>query len=208
MSGVLGKYEWVAGMALDFGVPALGMAFGIPGGVSSFAVGALKKALGMAQSATEDDVKEKVDSLDPDTAKAAFQNATDEVTAKYAYLTRLAEVRGEVDKVNISEVNKTMRAENGKVPWWHWRHLIGYAVTFHILFFPIAVFGVIVFGTLDKSNAALNFAGPLVGILGIAAGLLGFVARDNTNRQAANAGDIVPEGVIASTVRAVTGKKK
>ena len=208
MAGVLGKFEWLAGMALDFGVPALGMAFGIPGGVSSFAVNALKKALGMKASATEEEVKATVENMDPGAAKAAFESASSEVTAKYQYLTRLAEVRGEVDKVNIAEVNATIRAENGKVPWWHWRHLIGYAVTFHILCFPIAVFGVIVFGTLDKSNAALNFAGPLVGILGIAAGLLGFVARDNTNRQQANAGEIVPEGVIASTVRAVTGKKK
>jgi hypothetical protein len=206
MSGILGKYEWVAGMALDFGVPALGMAFGIPGGVSSFAVSALKKALGMAQSASEDDVKAKVDSLDPDTAKAAFQNATDEVTEKYQYLTRLAEVRGEVDKANISEVNETMRDEIGKVPKWHWRHLIGYIIGFHLLAFPIAVFAVVIFSDAEKTNAILNF--PIVGILGIGAGLLGFVANDNTKKGIAAMTGAAPDGIVASTVRAVTGKKK
>ncbi len=204
MAGVLGKYEWVAGMALDFGVPALGMAFGIPGGVSSFAVGALKKALGMSQSASEADVKAKVEQMDPDAAKAAFQGAESEVTAKYAYLTRLAEVRAEVDKTNITEVNETIRAEIGKVSWWHWRHLLGYVVGFHILAFPMATFAVVLWSPADKTNAILNF--PIVGILGIAAALLGVVMNDTTKKGIAAMTGETPEGMVSSTVRAVTGR--
>jgi hypothetical protein len=206
MAGVLGNYEWLADMALDMGVPALGMAFGIPGPVSSFAVGALKKALGMKPSASEAEVKDTVQNMDPDTAKAAFQNASDETTAKYEYLTKLAEVRGEVDKANITEVNQTMRQEIGKVSWWHWRHLLGYIVGFHILFFPPAVFLVVIYSSVEKTNAILNF--PIVGILAIAAGLLGFVANDNTKKGIAALTGDAPEGIVASTVRAVTGKKK
>jgi hypothetical protein len=39
-------------------------------------------------------------------------------------------------------------------------------------------------------------------------GLLGFVAADNTSREQTAMTGKVPEGVIASTIRAVTGKKK
>lgn len=207
MAGVLGKYEWVAGMALDFGVPALGMAFGIPGGVSSFAVSALKKALGMSQSASADDVKSKVDSLDPDTAKAAFQNASDATTAKYAYLTELVKARAEVDKTNITEVNQTIRDENARGrPWWHWRNQLGYVVLLYALQQIFLVFWC-AFGYMAADQLAMLFNATTI-LTGGLLGLLGFVAADTTAlKQTAMTGS-VPEGMLASTVRTITGRAK
>ncbi|WP_445486922.1 hypothetical protein [Rhodopseudomonas sp. RCAM05734] len=206
MAGLdLGKWSWIAGMAVDFGLPVLGTALGIPGPVSAFAVNAIKNALNLPKSASADDVSTAI-AADPDTARAALEAAQSDVAAKYAYLTRLAEVRGEVDKTNIAEVNETMRREMGRVSWWHWRHLLGYVIGFHILAFPVATFAVVIFSSPEKTNAILNF--PLVGILGIGAGLLGFVANDTTRKGMAAMTGEAPEGVVASTVRAVTGRKK
>lgn len=207
MAGVLGKYEWMAGMAIDFGVPALGIAFGIPGGVSSFAAGALKKALGMSQSASADDVKSKIDSLDPETAKAAFQNASNATTAKYAYLTALVQARAEVDKTNISEVNQTIRDENARgTPWWHWRHQLGYIVLLYALQQIFLVF-YCALGYMAADQLAMLFNSTTI-LTGGLLGLLGFVARDNTVlKQTAMTGE-VPEGMVSSAVRAVTGRVK
>lgn len=207
MAGVLGNYEWIAGMAIDFGLPALGMAFGIPGGVSSFAASALKKALGMKPSATEGEVKAQVESMDPDAARAAFESASSEVTAKYQYLTELARVRGEVDKTNIAEINKTIRDENrAKVPWWHWRHQLGYVVLLYALQQIFLVFWC-AFGYMAADQLAMLFNATTI-LTGGLLGLLGFVAADNTSREQAALTGKAPEGVIASTVRAVTGRKK
>lgn len=208
MTGVLGKYEWLAGMALDFGVPALGMAFGIPGGVSSFAVSALKKALGMAQSASEEDVKAKVESLDPDTAKAAFENASTEVTAKYAYLTELAKARADVDKANIAEVNKSIRTEVAAgVSWWHWRHLLGYLVILYGVE-QVSAIAYTMFGKgVPPDQLATLFNSTSFFTLGLF-GLLGYVAQDTTNLKTAAMTGEKPEGVVASVVRTMTGKKK
>lgn len=201
----LGKWSWLASTAVDFGLPILGTALGIPGPVSAFAIGAIKKALNLPSNATAEEVNTAV-VTDPDTARAALAAAQTDVQAQYAYLTRLAEVRGEVDKANIAEVNDTIRKEIGKVSWWHWRNLLGYVVGFHILAFPMATFAVVIFSSPEKTNAILNF--PLVGILGIGAGLLGFVANDTTKKVTAAMTGETQDGVVASTIKAVTARTK
>jgi hypothetical protein len=201
----LGKWSWLANTAIDFGLPVLGTALGIPGPVSSFAVSAIKKALNLPSSATPEDVSTAV-AADPDTAKAALEAAQTDVQAKYAYLTRLAEVRGEVDKVNVSEINATIRAETGKVSWWHWRHQLGNVVILYALQQIFLVFWC-AFGKMQADQLAMLFNATTVLTAGLL-GLLGYVASDNTAmKQTAITGQI-PEGVVASTIKAVTGRKK
>jgi hypothetical protein len=202
----LGKWSWVAGVAVDFGLPILGTALGIPGPVSAFAISKIKRVLGLAPSASAEDVSTAI-AADPDTAKAALEAAQTDVQAKYAYLTRLVEVQGEVAKANITAINQTIQGENkAKVPWYHWRHLIGYLV----LAYGIVLLSLMVKVGFFKSSSEMikdvielfNATTPFT--LGLFA-LLGAVAYDTTRRMSG-----VPpeqgEGVVQSTIKAVTGR--
>jgi hypothetical protein len=176
----LGKWSWLASTAVDFGLPILGTALGVPGPVSAFAISAIKKALGLAPSATPEDVNTAV-AADPDTARAALEAAQTDVQAKYAYLTRLAEVKGDVDKANISEVNKTIRAESGKVEWWHWRHMLGYLVLLYGVE-QVAAIAYTMFGKgVPPDQLATLFNSTSFFTLGLF-GLLGYVASDTPPR--------------------------
>jgi hypothetical protein len=202
----LGKWSWLANTALDLGLPILGTALGVPGPVSSFAISAIKKALNLPASATPEDVNTAV-AADPDTARAALEAAQSDVQAKYAYLTRLAEVKGEVDKTNISEINQSIRAETAaKVPWWHWRHQLGYIVLLYALQQIFLVFWC-AFGKMPADQLAMLFNATTV-LTGGLLGLLGYIASDTTAlKQTAITGQ-APEGVVASTIKTVTGRKK
>lgn len=203
----LGKWSGIAQTAIDFGFPALGMAFGIPGPVSTFAANMLKKALGLREEATPADVQATIEGMNPDTARAAFEGAQTEVTAKYQYLTRLAEVQAETDQKNIVEVNETIRKEIGKgVSWWHWRHLLGYVPVALgvelVVLVPMMAFGIL---TASEVTALIGAITPPLTIL---SGLLGYVAQDTTKlKETAITGER-SEGIVATTLKAVTGKKK
>lgn len=187
------------------GLPILGTALGIPGPVSAFAISAIKKALGLPGNATAEQVNTAV-AADPDTARAALEAAQTDVQAQYAYLTRLAEVKGEVDKANIAEVNKTMRAEVGKVSWWHWRHLLGYLVLLYGIE-QVAAIAYTMFGKgVPPDQLATLFNSTAFFTVGLF-GLLGYVAADNTARQQTAITGKTPDGIVASTIKAVTGKK-
>lgn len=202
----LGKWSWVAETALDFGLPILGTALGVPGPVSEFAASKIKQVLGLKPSATADDVSTAI-AADPETAKAALEAAQTDVQAKYAYLSKLAEEKGLTDRANISEINKTIRAETGKVPWWHWRHLLGYLVLLYGVE-QVAAIAYTMFGKgVPPDQLATLFNATSIFTAGLFA-LLGYVASDTSAlRQAAITGK-APEGVVASTIKAVTGRKK
>lgn len=202
----LGKWSWVAGVAVDFGLPILGTALGIPGPVSAFAISKIKSVLGLAPSASPEEVSNAI-AADPDTAKAALEAAQTDVQAKYAYLTRLVEVQAETARANVTEINKTIRDEaKNKVPWFHWRHLIGYLVLAYglvllALMIKVGFFktsGDMIKDVIELFNATTPFT------LGLFA-LLGAVAYDTTRRM----GGVSPEqgeGVVQSTIKAVTGR--
>ncbi|WP_441229391.1 hypothetical protein AB7828_03405 [Tardiphaga sp. 215_C5_N2_1] len=202
----LGKWSWIAGTAVDFGLPILGTALGIPGPVSAYAICAIKKALNLPGAATPEDVKTAI-AADPDTAKAALEDAQTDVQARYAYLSKLAEEKGLTDRANISEINKTIRAETGKVPWWHWWHLLGYLVLLYGVE-QVAAIAYTMFGKgVPPDQLATLFNSTAIFTAGLFA-LLGYVASDNTARQQTAITGVAPEGVVASTIRAVTGREK
>jgi hypothetical protein len=196
----LGGWSWAAEMAIDWGLPALATAFGVPGPVSAFAINQLKKVLGLKPNATEADVRGAIEGMDPETARTMLEGVQSEVTARYAWLTRVAEIQGQV----AGEINKTMRAEVGKVSWWHWRHLLGYVLVLLgleiCLLIPLVVIGRITAADMAAIIAAMS---PVTGTFAL---LLGAVAIDTTNRY--NTAMTGERGSVASTIKAVTGRKK
>jgi hypothetical protein len=114
-------------------------------------------------------------------------------------ITRLTQ-RGETARAVADDVGQTQRAELGKVPWWHWRHLLGYVVGFEILVFPTAALVMIMVGSSEKTTAIINFSGTLVTILTIGAGLLGWVASDTSAQKIAAVTGEAPTGVTEAVL--------
>lgn len=202
----LGGWSWAAEMALDWGLPALATAFGVPGPVSAFAISKLKQVLGLKPSVSEDDVRNTIEGMDPETARAALEGVQSEVVAKYDYLKTAVEVAGRVQERNVTEVNKTMRAELGKVPWWHWRHLLGYVPvvmgTELCALMPLVVLGFI--QTTDMV-AIITAVTPLMVVF---AGLLGYVATDTTAWKQTVATGEAPPTIAGAIAKAIMPAKK
>jgi len=209
----LGKWSWVASTAVDFGLPILGTALGIPGPVSAFAITAIKGALNLPKSATPEDVNTAI-AADPDTARAALDAAQSDVAAQYAYLTRLAEVRGEVDKTAISEVNETIRAEVSATAakpdgWWgHWRTWMAYELMLECPFWAALIGWCIVYGKIGELTAAAGILSvwwaARFGVLGV------HVWTGSNERQTAISGS-PPPGVLSTavtTIKAATAPKR
>ncbi len=204
----LGRYSWLAGIAVDWGLPALSTALGVPGPVSAYAISAIKRALGLAPSATPEDVNNAV-AADPDVAKAQLATAESEVTAKYAYLTRLAEVQADVAKEQIDQVNETIRSEQAATPdgWWdHWRTWMAYELTIECPAWAALIVWCVINGKINELVAASSVLtvwwGARFGVLGV------HVWTGSNERQTAITGQPV-KGVLGSVVSTVTaGRKK
>lgn len=201
----LGGWGWAADLAIDYGLPALGMAFGVPGPATAYAGKLLRKALGLAPNTSDATVQSSLEGLDSETQKTILEGVQSEVTAKYAYLTAAVEAAARVSQTNITETNKTQRAELGKVSWWHWRHLIGYVLVlmgFELcMMIPLVAVGKISAADLAAIVAAMT---PVTVVF---AGLLGYVAQDTTNQKIAAVTGEKPDGIIVATAKAL-GRKK
>lgn len=202
-------WKSIAGTVAELGLPMLGAALGIPGPVSAFAVKLVKKALGLPADASEDDINSTIAGMDPDVARSALEGAQSEVVAKYDYLKTLAEVQGRVAERGINEVNKTMRAELGKVSWWHWRHQLGNLVLLWGVVLIATVAKAAFFGVAAEEIKAVTeliaaTTGFTVGIFG----LLGYVAQDTSGLKQLAATGEKPDGIIVATAKALGGKRK
>lgn len=118
-----------------------------------------------------------------------------------------AEQQGLTNRANVKEVNQTIRDENAKgVPWWHWRHLLGY-VPVALGLEVVALVPFMALGKLSATDVAL-LMGAITPPLTIFSGLLGYVAQDTSSvKVAAMTGQPVP-GMFSSIVKGVTGGKK
>lgn len=206
MAGVLGKYEWLASTAIDLGFPIIGAALGVPT-LAPMAAGMLKKALGMSDSASLDTLRNTIES-DPEASKAAFEVANTEAAGKWDYLARAVEAQAKVNISNSVEVNKTIREEvKAGVSWYHWRHLIGHL--FLLVVFEIALLIPFVIAGLLSIDDMVKIIGAMTPIIGILAGILGYVAQDTTNGKVAAITGEKPDGIIVATAKALgAGKKK
>jgi len=116
--------------------------------------------------------------------------------------------RLETNAAQATVINETIRAEAGKVSWWHWRHLLGYVPV--ILGVEVAaLLPLVVLGRITATEASA-LVGILTPFLAIISGLLGYVASDTTNRiNTAITGQHSAGGVM-NTIRAALpgGKSK
>lgn len=122
-----------------------------------------------------------------------------------------AQAQTEVERLKAQaaqaeSIGQTQRAElNASVPWWHWRHLLGYVT---MLFGLVLVAGfakaMFIGGDLADFTALVAQAAVIFGIL---ATLNGYVASDTSRLKATEMTGILPSSGIASLVNAVTGKR-
>lgn len=191
------------------GAPIIGMALGGPlGGTIGGVLGNLvANALGV--EATPEAVDTAIKTGDPTTVQAQLSSADAQAASKWDALVKIAQSQAEVDKVNIEQVNETIRSENAQSkPWWHWRNLIGYTV---ILWFMIPLPAFIRLTFQYDSGAALQLTGIItacVPLYGFMCGLLGYVAQDSTKLKSVAMIGEHPETITSSIAKAITGKKK
>lgn len=153
----------------------------------------------------------------PDAVGAAIQNdpnaaakisaAETEAAAKWPALAEIAKAQYAANAAQSESINQTIRAEAGTVSWWHWRHLLGYLVLLYGIE-QVALIAYAGFGKglpADQLAAIFNSTAVLTG--GLLA-LLGYVASDTTALKQTALTGRAPDGVVASTIKAVTGKKK
>lgn len=194
------------------GAPVLGTALGGPlgGMIAGGAVDILAKALGV--DATPEAVNNAVVNGDPATVNAALSAADAEAQARWPALAQIvqsvAQADADVNKTNIEQINETVRSETAaNVPWWHWRHLIGYATLLWIVGpLPPIVYHMWV-GNITVLNALVAAVVSLVPVIAISAGLNGYVAQDNTKRVVTQITGEHPPSAAASIVKAMVKKK-
>lgn len=201
--------DWkpLAGSLIKAGAPIIGGALLGPLGAGAGDILGSIVANALGVEATPDAVNNAIVNGDPSTVSAALAKAEAEASNKWDAIIAIAQSQAEVDKTNIEQVNETIRAE-GKVSWWHWRHLIGY-VTLAWLAVPLPPIAYHMFaGNITALNAIVAAVVSLIPIIGLAAGLNGYVAQDTTKLKGiALTGEQPGGGVVSNIVKAVVKKK-
>lgn len=201
--------DWkdLAGTLARTGAPIIGAALGGPlGGTIGGVIGNIvANALGV--DPTPEAVNTAITTGDPATVQAQLSSADAQAAAKWDAITKIAQAQAEVDKVNIQQINETIRAENAQgVPWWHWRHLLGYV--------PVLT-GVEVASLLPLFLAGKITPTDMVAVIGaitpfltIVSALLGYVAQDTTKLKTVAMVGEHQDTITSSIAKVIAGKKK
>lgn len=174
----------------------------IVGGLLGEAVAA---ALGVP--ATPDAVGNAIQTMPPGELQARLDAVEKSAASKYDAMARIAEADAEDRTAQSQAINETMRTE-GKVSWWHWRHLLGYAVLAWITCpLPLVLYWMAC-GDITLMNAGVSALVSLIPLIGIGAALNGYVAGDTTRlKTVAMTGE--PQPTVASAIaKAVLPVKK
>jgi hypothetical protein len=206
----------VAGKLAQVGLPYLGQILGdlvpFPGGsflgkmAGDWAGAAVAAALGV--DPTPEAVGNAIEHLPPGELQARLAPVESEAAAKWEAAARIEEARAGDRTAQSQAVDTTIREEAAQgVSWWHWRHLIGYLVMLYGLE-QVALIGSSAFGIgPPPDQVAMLFNATAVFTAGLFA-LLGYIAQDTTNTKIAALTGEKPEGIIVSTAKALSGKKK
>lgn len=208
--------DWkdLAGKLIALGAPVIGTALGGPlGGTLGGVLGNLvASALGV--ESTPEAVDEALNTSDIQTVQNALSSADQVAVSKMDALVKLAESEAKIQIANSEQVNATIQSENardaqiGKVSWWHWRHLIGYATLAWIVGPLPPIMWFMVRGDIPVFNAIVAGTVALIPWVAIAAGLNGFIARDTTiQKQVAATGEAQPT-IMSQVTKAVLPKKR
>jgi hypothetical protein len=205
--------DWksLGGSLIKAGAPIIGGALLGPLG------SAIGGALGgiVADALGVEDTPEAVDAALQNTPADILQQklalAESEAQAKWAALAEMAKADAEDRTAQSRAINKTVQMEIGVVSWYHWRHLLGYAVLAWVVCpLPIILYHMAV-GKLDVLNGIVAALVSLIPLVGIAAALNGYVAGDTTRQKiTAATGEAPPSATqtAAKAIKTVLGKKR
>lgn len=196
--------DWkdLAGTLIKTGAPIIGTALGGPlgGTIGGIAGRVIADALGV------DPTPEAVNTAIQTDPLAASKLAG--ADAQWQALAEIAKANAADRTAQSQALNETIREEIPRVPWWHWRHLLGYVLV-ALGLEVVTLVPLIVMGKITATDLAAIIT-ALTPITTVFAALNGYIAQD-TNKLKATAitGEHPPSiaDSIASTVKKVVGKQ-
>lgn len=201
--------DWrdLGGKLARVGAPIIGTALGGPlGGMIGGALGnVVADALGVEN--TPEAVNEAITTRDPQIIAAQLSAAEAEAQAKWPALAEIAKVEAEDRTAQAETINLTMRQELKHVGWYHWRHLLGYAVLYQVMSFTTLAIYLLLRSeplVMEKFIALLNAS--VVPMGGVYA-LLGYVAKSNSDMKIAAVTGEKPPTVVSTIAKAVAKKR-
>jgi hypothetical protein len=196
--------DWkdLAGKLIKTGAPIIGGALGGPLGATIGGVAGNILADTLGVEATPEAVERAIDA---DPAGAAVKLA--EADGKWQALAEIAKADAADRTAQSANINETMREEIPKVPWWHWRHLLGYVlVAFGVE--AVTLLPLVVMGKITAADMG-TLIGALTPLTTVFAALNGYIAQDTTKlKTVALTGEHAPSMTdnVASAIKKVTGK--
>lgn len=197
--------DWkdIAGQLVRAGAPIIGGALGGPfGGMIGGAIGnVVANSLGV--DSTPEAVGKAIAAGDPQVVAAQLSAAETEAQAKWPALAEIAKADAEDRSAQSEQINLTMRQELKTVGFWHWRHLLGYAVLYQTLLFTTEAGYLVLWASADKVQLFISLLGASVVPMGGIYALLGYVAKSNENMKIAAVTGERPNTVIQTVAKAL-----
>lgn len=198
--------DWkdLAGSLAQAGAPIIGTALGGPlGGMIGGAIGnVVANALGVDN--TPEAVNNAINTRDPTIVAAQLSAAETEAQAKWPALAEIAKAEAQDRTDQAEAINLTMRQELKTVGFWHWRHMLGYAVLYQVLMFTTLAIYLLLRNEammMDKFIALLNAS--VVPMGGVYA-LLGYVAKSTSDMKIAAVTGEAPQSITRTIAKAVS----
>lgn len=142
---------------------------------------------------------------DPNAA-ARITAAETEAAAKWPALAQMAAELYKSNAAQAESINATMRQELAQgQPWYAWRNLYGYSISYEVVVVSNIVFYAILFKP-EILTAVQNSYSFFLSWYTLRFGLLGYIHNQATQEKIAAATGQAPEGVVKSVIKAVKGK--
>lgn len=132
----------------------------------------------------------------------------EEEAGKWAAMAQIVQAEAGDRTAQSQAVNETMRQEIARVSWWHWRHLMGYSTLVWSMGLFVVVMKALWYIDIAAINAFTQVLGPIVLILGILAGLNGFVAQTTSSLKEAAITGLPKNSALGKVVEVVTTRRK
>ncbi len=194
--------DWkeLGGQLIRAGAPLIGGAIlGPLGGTVGGLVGnVLADALGV--DPTPEAVSKAITEGDP----AVIAQKLSDADAKWTALAEIAKAEAEDRSAQARAINLTMREELKQVSWFHWRHLLGYAVLYQVIMFTTMAMYLLLRGEPMMVEKFIQLMTASVVPMGGVYALLGYVAKNTSDMKIAAVTGEKPEGMVKTIAKAVT----